>query len=785
MFRNNLKFTKIKSCRLEFEYLGNYYSPVEILHSNHFITFLKNLSKIEEKKITDNNKVYDTPYFLFECENSKIQNLVHKTSNSILGRNKAEKPGFLKDYLLKNSSKIELLKTKFPQLIEDKTDYLIVPSFGYNNVFDEDIYENLITGKAPLNVISEIEFLYISKDDKYPTKNNEYILERIKKYLKMFVTDFKEPNLLSNVYMENNLPLYITFNYFDLDEDRRYVKFTDLERYVPLHLYNTTQMGGDKNILEKLVDESKKESPDIQMISYNYVSNRIHTYCSKFHLIKFDNKYYEISYKSITADAYGKDWVFPKIYKEAFAKALSINKNSSEFYCKLPSKFEIFIRETTSKLYLNVYLYTETPEDYKKRIGCIKDCRTDTSVVLHLLWKNEFRKLVEKYEKIYKISRADCIDRLRNTLLDIGNTKLELYVDTEFDNFKKFTDKMLENPVLACYIVDNFSYTDNFIISYKNASSLANVYYFLICLFGKEKLDPHAFEEEWKKIAPEINKNIRTDIDISKYSIELKKNNYDVNSLKKDFYSNNYKWHILKLIWYLPKNLFVTNYDILVDSLDNLNKLFYSKFTEYTSKPLAKSTLTYYYDFFTEFSRDFDYKKGDKIIDYSEFSNFDSVFKDDTFKHNIRYITKSNWEEINSLSKSSDFVVFHYPNQEPFNIIHFHVMPESTTTTADYSTHRAINRDIARRYHESTWGPSMVWFKNKYIDYSIANIPINVPVWNYDVSKSEDENKQALTTTLNKNYIPYLCLDSNKIPEGIIEQKIEHIIQKYGNLSPS
>lgn len=234
------------------------------------------------------------------------------------------------------------------------------------------------------------------------------------------------------------------------------------------------------------------------------------------------------------------------------------------------------------------------------------------------------------------------------------------------------------------------------------------------------------------------------------------------------------------MIWYLPKNLIVTNYDILVDSLDNLNKLFYSKFTEYKSVPSTKTTLTYYYDFFTQFSRDFHYKKGDKIIDYSEFTNFDSVFKDDTFKYNIRYITKSNWEEINSLSKSSDFVVFHYPNQVPFNIIHFHVMPESTATTTEYSTHRATNRDIARRYHESTWGPSMVWFKNKYINYSTANIPINVPVWDYDVSKSKDENKKALEKTLIKTYISFLCLDDNKIPENIIKQKIEHIIQKYG-----
>lgn len=259
---NLTNFTKIKLCRLEFKYLDSYYSPVEILHSNDFINFLKNLSKIEEKKIIDENKVYDTPYFLFECENLQTQNLVHKTTASILGRNKAENPVFLREYLQKESLKIRLLKEKFPQLIEDNTDYLIVPSFGYNGVFDKDIYENLITGNAPLNLISEIEFLYISKDNKYPNENNEYTLERITKYLKKFVTDFKESNIKCDVYIENNLSLYITFNYFDLDEDRRYVKFTDLERYVPLHLYNTMQMGGDKNILEKLVEESKKKSPN-------------------------------------------------------------------------------------------------------------------------------------------------------------------------------------------------------------------------------------------------------------------------------------------------------------------------------------------------------------------------------------------------------------------------------------------------------------------------------------------------------------------------------------------
>ena len=80
-----------------------------------------------------------------------------------------------------------------------------------------------------------------------------------------------------------------------------------------------------------------------------------------------------------------------------------------------------------------------------------------------------------------------------------------------------------------------------------------------------------------------IQKNLSTDVDISKYNFDFHANNYESNNLLQDYYLNNYKWYILKLIWYCPKELVVTDYIKLFKFIDNLSENIY---TDYAHHPV-------------------------------------------------------------------------------------------------------------------------------------------------------------------------------------------------------
>jgi len=488
----------------------------------------------------------------------------------------------------------------------------------------------------------------------------------------------------------------------------------------------------NKETLNILFDNFKNDN--LKILNNKHYGNIVHSYCSTFYLIKIDNVIYEISFKSITYQIlrdiinnrtnnniykeFGND--FWKCLKKSITNKNSINYKTHRYiFDELPGMVEIYIKKLNiSDIRTPRYTeyISESKEQYNDVLKNIKNNYNmiDKSIIIHILWKSTFRNICNNNNKMNNFD----INIFKNKF--IYSAFIDNEIPFEYNNyldFWKFTKKILTNAYIGSFILDPFIFNKNFTFNCK--MDINNTRYLLFILNNILYKNKKFTNEELNKLLKIMicndeyiyNKNIF----IANYDEVISKNNcsklFEQMLEYINLTSNKY------ILWYTP-NLEIVNYrelHIIIDMMnDELNKhlddvITYEDFNKVISNYKMEINNDKYNNIIIE---------NNKIININTCTNFNKLFQQENFIHNIRHIY-DHIEDIDKLiddmyifrkiKNNENFLVYaHYPNANKYNIFHMHT----------FSSTFNFNEKIMKNYINLTDLRILLWSnKLKYINY--------------------------------------------------------------------
>jgi len=362
-------------------------------------------------------------------------------------------------------------------------------------------------------------------------KSNIELLKEIKQTIYQFyrinlgLGDYLDPNTVQ-IFVNSDTKynfIAFTFNIFNLYESSQYTSFINIYRTLKLDdfinmletdskpFYHTrlsktdaqkygcegdlefkSQQGGNNEDFWKLIKDPTKS---FKILNAHYNGNQIHTYCSEFFLIEIDKRIFEISIKSITYRILNDypNFSFYNLFMNKIKELLISQHSGYEYnyqnsdpqtkqkiiFSKLPAKVEIYIKEhNPQNLNKNIRVYLEESlNEYQTKIlHVIKNNPINPSIIIHLLWKSEFRRLCQKYlNKSVDYDFKSKLFKGYNETSTYINQKLTQENNIELNKFIEITNKMLKNSHLGFYILDDFIATNNFTFNFKMADNNLNI----------------------------------------------------------------------------------------------------------------------------------------------------------------------------------------------------------------------------------------------------------------------------------------------------------------------
>jgi hypothetical protein len=419
--------------------------------------------------------------------------------------------------------------------------FKIIPEFGEYNTFNPYIQDELnrlvseknVSMDIIKNILYNLHFTILitltkSKSDTPPISIYDFhkrddvldkIIDNIKQFYKSNYFNDTYEILLDEIYIAFvNDYFYncvvIRFNLYDSAIQNSYINHINYYRFVPIenmyekyeHLSYFNLIPG-KDAKDKRCVESDVHSVDfhtdpknikfetnpkklsdilgitgkkITIINDFYTADKYHSYCSQFFLVKIDEKYYEISIKSVTMifllfihngtvkkldDFYNK-YInilreFPFNMHNAKLRPRHIVSNTDKMiivFDKLPAILEVYIKEKEKPNMIVRMFVDETRAEYDEMIQTYKNLETipDLSLLIHLFWKSEYRR---------HFGELDISVFFKNLLTD----KSEFDRDKQL--FLKLTDVILENPILTSFMIGNSMFSEKYIIVSKTINS--------------------------------------------------------------------------------------------------------------------------------------------------------------------------------------------------------------------------------------------------------------------------------------------------------------------------
>lgn len=396
----------------------------------------------------------------------------------------------------------------------------------------------------------------------------------------------------------------------------------------------------NKNGLSLL--ENDNEIPNkIKIKNEWYKNNIIHTPNSIFLAIKayYPTKpptYFELSMKSITYSTL-KTNNYPDFNMEYVKEINQLNQEINTSYKKLPAMIELYVKNIdTIQKQKNAYFIEKSTiykEKIRNKIKQSKKIRID--IIINLCWKSEFRRLCNKYKLNNKL--------FHNALINPNST----FDNAELYNFYVLTNKIIKIPGLGYYIMDNFTYSTNFIFG--PALNNHNFIYLLNELSKVEtgkiiEISKETFNDNIKKLLCE---NIYYQYE--EFVITKDINRETVNEIKYMIYEYINKTTLTYILWNVPEEL-TLNYIII----DKINEFYIGNIPDFT-------------------------QNYEKIIDsllpiIEENTNFYQLYKNERFIYNIRELNEIHKEEINSFIDNKLFYYCNYPLERSYSIFHMHCM---------------------------------------------------------------------------------------------------------------
>jgi hypothetical protein len=584
--------------------------------------------------------------------------------------------------------------------------------------------------------LANIQFVLFIKDTKYQeifdfNKDNIKILYDIKQFIK----DFYATKFFDNKYLLQDHQIsifvnsdtkynFIVFNFIVYLPERynRYISYIDLYRQFKLDNIIHMIKNGDDLYYFTRVNKKDTTNPDIdcssdislmnkeggylstlnklfgkdikifKVLNRKHFGNDQHQYCSTYSLVQVNDSYYEVSIKSITYEILKNNQPKYRTFIRLFNQELNdIITNYSDIkhikydnityvFEELPAVVDIYTKklDNINFRYPDIFV-TETSDIYHryilpeslKRVNDIHQ-----HLLLHLLWKSEFRRIcreqnIKNTVDILKYRDDLVYDALFN---DINNHNYDQYKD-----FWIFTKLLLNVEPIGIYILDYFVFNDNFTFNTKYTDTEGSYKLYLV-----NKKDKSMF----KNIIDDYQKNYRR-----KY-----------------------------ILWYVPNELRVTNYKILHEGVKKLHDILQNKYKQHQDSPSQIDNV----------HKDFTQNNSNDVIFY-DCTNFKELFEDSSkFIYNMRHIKKIDILEIDNLLNKiykdklvqikknfSSFI--HYPNYYTFNILHMHTYDY----TFDNTTRSTMN------YMNLTYNRNFEW--NIFIKYvKIDSIDLNINVLDTD-----------------------------------------------------
>jgi len=368
------------------------------------------------------------------------------------------------------------------------------------------------------------------------------------------------------------------------------------------------------------------EKQGIKIINAYNSPNKHHTYCAKFFLIQIGIKYFEISIKIITYEILIRD----KSFFGEFEKSLMSNFQNKEYFeTVLPAHIEIYVKSVDPNIYeipVSMY-YIDTAKMYRETLlPIIVKTPIDLKLLLVQLW---FRTLINLTPQ-----SSNPVDTQKSYLFNLHDHPISL---TEH-YFQLFTNKLLENPYIAYFLLMDVENTTNFVKILKEKKNIGKVLEYIYTLKSLGEMEINERKEE---IQAEIDK-----LEHSKFRI------VSSSDLFKQFvkYVNSLSY----TIWYVSEKIYITNYRILLVFLDSLDS----------------------------------HKWGDKDVAEIEisnrFTNFYTIYSQGDFVHSIRQLTKDLKNEIRKFKISSSYHLgVHYPGNFRYQILHLNVYNSTTDSFVD------------------------------------------------------------------------------------------------------
>jgi len=351
--------------------------------------------------------------------------------------------------------------------------------------------------------------------------------------------------------------------------------------------------------------------------AYNH-PNKYHTYCANFFLIQIGDKYFEISIKLITYSRLKYD----KDFFDKFQKSLISNfKPKMYFDAVLPACVEIYVNHVDPNLYkipINMY-YVDTANIYYDRLlPLIVTTPIDLTLLLVQLW---FRTLIT-------LTKSGNITQIQKSYL------FNSYVckSQEEQYFQSFTNILLKNPYISCFLLRYVEHTTHFVKILKYTKNIDKVIEYIYTL------NPEEIEANSKEIQKTINA-----LGYSDFIINLSRNLFEqfVEYVNRSSYT----------IWYLSENICITDYPKLLDFL---------------SKNIVRPS---------------------DIADIqisNQFTNFYTIFRQSDFVHSIRQLDNSLKDEIKKFTISPSYHLgMHYSNNLRYQILHLNICNSTIDSYVD------------------------------------------------------------------------------------------------------
>jgi hypothetical protein len=618
-----------------------------------------------------------------------------------------------------------LLGDKFdPNMIDisvnadNKYNFLVI-NFKMYNPYEGHLYQSFVESKRSLKLENLIQTLE-SKNSDTPDKLS-------------YFTRINKENIKNNIC-----------------DDNYEIKYKQSGGDI-VYRYNELKAITESDPFLVLFGIAKHDIKKLEILNEHNKGNFIHSYCSEFLLMEINDDKYEVSIKSITYKILKDNNPIYKDFNEAFWKQLSdiaINKpnimteykykeNAEQIYLfnKLPAVVEIYVKKIDNKD-RNIKIYIqETAEKYNKIVlPTIKDSHIDLSIIIHLLWKSEFKQIHTKYfgdlahDNFHRVligstKFAELLAFFQLHKTNIINWRLDVTKDTQLRNFYDLTKRLLKNAYLGLFIMDQFVFTKNYTFNFRMYdNNLKYLLHIANLIENKDKFDK---------------------VIITKFIDELLSNNNNIyikKPINTDIFDNNFMNNLfeyikntsrLHILWYTP-NFIIKDYNKFINLIDLLNILP----TDITSyQTMNNSFINYSKLLNNNIIKLNDQEINNKFV-VAEISNFYDIYKNSEFVYNIRHLDNINKQEIDqivgklylfrknklSITDTTLHLSCHYHNILFQNIFHMH----------SYDNQYGKIEEKLNNYYDLSTSRALIWDKIKDINYRNKDmiIAININVNN-------------------------------------------------------